>query len=513
MSHDRDATLSSSTSGGTSKRGSIVARVLAHPDVARVGDFAPLFDAERAAKTSLSRLSPEFRTPDGRRARPLESPRITRAPLEIERHGEGLMLRRPAEVPVEVNGQPLHGERQISREELDAGVVILFGKHLALWLGWFDPFIAAPAVPLLVGESTVMHELRTQIHRLAALEDPVLIRGETGVGKELVAEAIHRLGSRVSSSYVAVNLSGIPPAMAASELFGHKRGAFTGAVDERKGYFSQAAGGTLFLDEIGEVSGEVQVLLLRAIQHGVIQPLGGRTQAVDVRLIAATDSDLESAVARKEFREPLLRRFPFSVWVPPLRERRDDVGMLFFRLLEQGLSKMGESFRLDRGSADATPWVPASYVARLAIYGWPGNVRELANVALNFALENRGEVRARVTENLLRLVPAPTATPLALPEPEPEPGTKARRAEDISDDELIAAMTREEFVWERAAKTVGVSKGYLYARLGKALPKASALSLPEIRTALESCGGQHAEAARLLRVSLRGLRLRLGREG
>jgi len=512
---EADPTLASSTSGGAASRRSIIARVLAHPDPSRVGDFTPLFDAGREATICLSRLEPEFRSPDGRTHRPLESQRITRTPLELERREEALLLRPPAAVPVEVNGQPVSGELEISREELDAGVVVLFGKHLVLWIGWFDPFASAPTVPFLVGESQVMHELRTQIHRLSAHEDPVLIRGETGVGKELVAAAIHALGKRVHASYVAVNLSGIPAAMAASELFGHKRGAFTGAAGERKGYFSQADGGTLFLDEIGEVTPEVQVLLLRAIQQGVIQPLGGRTQQVDVRLIAATDSDLETAVARREFREPLLRRFPFSVWVPPLRERRDDVGMLFFRFLEERLTAVGEAFRLERGSPDATPWVPASYVARLANYHWPGNVRELSNVALNFALENRGEHRARITDTLLRLVPL-SATP-GQSSTAGENGEASRlgprKPEEISDDELIAVMIREEFVWERAAKKAGVSKGYLYERLGNALPKAANLTLPEIQAALDACDGDHRAAAALLRVSLRGLKLRLARKG
>jgi two-component system nitrogen regulation response regulator GlnG len=487
--------------------------VLAHPDPARVGDFAPLFDGTRDATVALSRLEPEFRAPDGKTHRPLDNQRITRSPLELERRGERLYVRAPASVPVEVNGQPLSGEHCVSREELDAGVVVLFGKHLALWLGWFDPFASAPTVPYLVGESRVMHELRTQIHRLAAHEDAVLIRGETGVGKELVAAAIHALGKRLHASYVAVNLSGIPAAMAASELFGHKRGSFTGAADERKGYFSQADGGTLFLDEIGDVTAEVQVLLLRAIQHGVIQPLGGRTQQVDVRLIAATDSDLESAVARREFREPLLRRFPFSVWVPPLRDRRDDVGMLFFRFLKERLATMGEAFRLEPSSPNATPWVPASYVARLANYRWPGNVRELSNVALNFALENRGEERARVTDNLLRLVPSTpqSRVSVSVSENEQAPSSRPRKPEDIPDAELVALMAQEDFVWERAAKKAGVSKGYLYERLEHALPKASGLSTTEIQAALDACGGDQRAAAARLRVSERGLKLRLSR--
>src|SRR5262249_39624938 len=154
--------------------------------------------------------------------------------------------------------------------------------------------------------------------------------------------AIHKHSRRAASPYVAVNVAGVPPTMAASELFGHKRGSFTGASQERKGYFAQAHGGTLFLDEIGDVSFDVQALLLRAVQEGAIQPLGGGVKQVDVRLIAATDSDLESAVARRESREPLLRRFSYEIHVPPLRARRDDVGLLFLHLLRERLTSINK---------------------------------------------------------------------------------------------------------------------------------------------------------------------------
>ncbi len=270
---DQGATVSTLTEASDSPRSCIAARVLAHPDPDRVGEFVPLFDHKGGGLVTLSRLAPEFPPlPDGHLSAPLASPRITRNPLEIERRGDGLCLRYRAEVPpVEVNGRPLLGERVFSEDDLRDGLVILSGKDLALWIGWLDLLEPAADVQGMVGESTAMRRLRQQIHRVAALDVPVLLRGETGVGKELVAAAIHAYSRRAGAKYVAVNVAGVPPTVAASELFGHRRGAFTGAVEERKGYFVEADGGTLFLDEIGDVTSEVQALLLRAVQEGEVE--------------------------------------------------------------------------------------------------------------------------------------------------------------------------------------------------------------------------------------------------
>ncbi|HVU49250.1 MAG TPA: sigma 54-interacting transcriptional regulator, partial [Polyangia bacterium] len=405
---DVEATLSTPTGSEEARPRFIGARVLAHPAPARVGDFATLFDegpADVGRAVALGRLAPSFRHPAGPLTGPLASPRITRTPLEIVRTRDGLRLRFDAASPVvEVNRVPLRGECLVTDAELTAGVIVLSGRDLALWIGWIDEPDPAPAIAGLIGESAAMRKLRQQIHRVADLDVPVLLRGATGVGKELVAAAIHALSRRAHQNYVAVNVAGVPPTMAASELFGHRRGAFTGALAERLGYFAQADGGTLFLDEIGDVSFDVQALLLRAVQEGVIQPLGGTTRHVDVRLIAATDSDLESAVARREFREPLLRRFSYEIHVPPLRTRRDDVGMLFYHFLRERLETMNEAHRLSPAVASGEPFVPAAYVAAMAHYEWPGNVRELANVALRFAVENRGRARGRVTDDLRALL-------------------------------------------------------------------------------------------------------------
>jgi two-component system nitrogen regulation response regulator GlnG len=510
-----EATLSTPTAADGARQRFIGARVLAHPQWARVGDFATLFDddpSELGRAVALSRLAPEFRRSSGELTGPLASARITRTPLELVRAPEGLRLvAGPASPPLEVDGVLVHGERLVTDAELEAGVVVLSGRDLVLWLGWIDAFEPAPPIAGLIGESTAMRKLRQQIHRVADLDVPVLLRGATGVGKELVAAAIHKLSRRANESYVAVNVAGVPPTMAASELFGHKRGSFTGALEERKGYFAQASGGTLFLDEIGDVSFDVQALLLRAVQEGVIQPLGGNTRKVDVRLVAATDSDLESAVARREFREPLLRRFSYEIHVPPLRARRDDVGPLFYHFLRERLESMNEGHRLTPTSADAEPFVPASYVARLARHDWPGNVRELANVALKFAVENRGRARAKIGEDLEAVLRAPRkAAPASEAALAPD-----KAASEISDADIVAALEFEGFRRERAARRLGISKSYLYKRLdaGGLAPAADRLPPEEIRSALAACAGEIAAAAARLRVSPRALTLRLKRLG
>jgi two-component system, NtrC family, nitrogen regulation response regulator GlnG len=504
---DPHSTVSALTGSEDAVQSCIAVRVLAHPDAKRVGDWAPLFDARGDRTALVCRSAPPFRASDGTLTGPLASTRITRRPLELTRAGDTVRLRVDADTGAFVNGSPVDGARVLSADELKAGVVVLFGKYLVLWIGWLELHDLPAPIPGIIGESTAMRYLRRQIHSVAATDVPVLLRGETGVGKELVAAAIHDLSTRAGATYVPVNAAGIPPTMAASELFGHKRGAFTGAFEDRKGYFSQADGGTLFLDEIGDVSFDVQALLLRAVQHGVIQPLGGTTRKVDVRIVAATDSDLESAVALRQFREPLLRRFSFEIHVPALRTRRDDVGVLFLHLVAERLRAMGDSRPLLSAEPGADPWIPAEFVAALALHDWPGNVRELSNVTLHFVLENRGRARAKITEELRRLVRprGPVAAPAGIPE--------AKDASEIGDAEIVAALRAEKFSRPRAAQRLGVSKSYLYKRLERLDGVRPAAEIPreEIQSALDANHGDVGAAAERLEISTRALLLQLRR--
>ena len=409
---------------------------------------------------------------------------------------------------VEVDGQGLHGERTFELESIAAGLVILFGKDLALWIGWMEAIETPRPIDGLVGESTAMRRLRQQIHRVADVDVPVLLRGETGSGKELVAVAIHHYSRRAKGRYVAVNVAGIPPSMAASELFGHKRGAFTGAVEHRAGYFSEADGGTLFLDEIGDVSTEVQALLLRVVQEGGDR--AGRRPTAKGRCAAAGRDRFRSRTGGGRTRVSRAAVAPLFLpdHVPPLRARRDDVGLLFLHLLRSRWAEMGERDWVSAARNDDAPFVPARLIAELARQRWPGNVRELANVALKFAIDNRGQSRGHVSDDLWAMI-----GPRRAPADGPAVAAPPRKAAELGDAELLTVFRAERFSTERTARRLGISKGYLYKRLDRnpEVRRPGRMSADEIASALAVCSGDVDAAAARLRVSGRALRLHLKR--
>lgn len=234
-----------------------------------------------------------------------------------------------------------------------------------------------------VGRSPAMQGVYRMITRVLRNDLTVLITGESGTGKELVAEAIHQHGARKTGPFVAVNAAAIPRDLIESELFGHERGAFTGAICQVIGKFEQANGGTLFLDEIGDMPAEAQTRLLRALQSGRIRRVGGRQEiAVDVRIVAATNRELAPMIADGRFREDLYYRLNVvPLHLPPLRERREDIGALVRHFLGQALLE-----GLPKRTADAEA------IALLAQQPWRGNVRELRNLVFRLALMAREEV-------------------------------------------------------------------------------------------------------------------------
>ena len=223
----------------------------------------------------------------------------------------------------------------------------------------------------IIGNSSRMQDVYEMIHRVVDSNATVLLRGESGTGKTLVAKALHYNGKRKDHPFVVVNCSALPETLLESELFGHERGAFTGATDRKIGRFEQAEGGTLFLDEIGEISNSVQVKLLNVVQERTFQRLGSTKQMTcDVRLVAATNRDLEKAVAEKHFREDLYYRLNvFPVYMPPLRERRTDILLIAEFFLEKYASENHKKIRR----------ISTSAIDMLIKYHWPGNVRELQN--------------------------------------------------------------------------------------------------------------------------------------
>jgi transcriptional regulator with PAS, ATPase and Fis domain len=252
-----------------------------------------------------------------------------------------------------------------------------------------------------------MRQLRTHLARIAPASSNVLILGETGTGKELVAELIHQNGPRAARPFVCMNTAAIPDALLENELFGHERGAFTGAITAEGGKLAAAHGGTAFLDEIGEVSPAIQAKLLRAIENKTIYRLGGtRSIALDIRVIAATNGDLERAIAEGRFRKDLYYRLNVvRVEVPPLRERVDDIPLLIGHYLLRFNRELGRSVRGLSPRAMET----------LCAYHWPGNVRELHNVIeallVNLAPETTGivDVPPAVMRQLTFAVGAPTS--------------------------------------------------------------------------------------------------------
>ncbi|PLY01389.1 MAG: DNA-binding response regulator [Desulfuromonas sp.] len=230
----------------------------------------------------------------------------------------------------------------------------------------------------IVGLSDGMQQVTDMIKRVAPSEATVLIEGESGTGKELVARAIHDLSERHKAPFVAVNCAAIPRDLIESELFGHLRGAFTGAVRDRTGKFEQAQGGTLFLDEVGELPLELQPKLLRALQEKEVEPVGGVPRSVDVRLVAATNRHLETALEEGLFREDLYYRLAVvPLQLPPLRQRREDIVVLLRHFLgRHGVPEV----ELSQG-----------LIQRLTAYRWPGNVRELQNVVERMLVMRRGD--------------------------------------------------------------------------------------------------------------------------
>jgi two-component system nitrogen regulation response regulator GlnG len=340
----------------------------------------------------------------------------------------------------------------------------------------------------IVGRSVAMQNVFKLVGQLAASEATALITGESGTGKELVARAIYSHGARARKPFVAVNCAAIPEGLLESELFGHERGAFTGASQQRIGRFEQCHGGTLFLDEIGDMPPATQTKMLRVLQSGTFERVGGNeTLRVDVRVIAATNRALEEAVAARAFREDLFYRLNVvRVPLPPLRERREDIPILTDYFLR----------RLARESGRPPKHVVPDVLRALEAHRWPGNVRELEN-ALRRAWVVAGgdtilprDLPPEVAQAAAQ-PPAPeSAAPATAPSPPPpaSPPTGAAPAPDV------AGLARQLFRWAREHQDLRV------------LP---AVERELVIEALRETAGNQVQAARLLGITRATLRKRI----
>jgi two-component system, NtrC family, nitrogen regulation response regulator NtrX len=308
----------------------------------------------------------------------------------------------------------------------------------------------------MVGDSEPMRELRDLIARVAPTEARVLITGESGTGKELAAAAIHRLSARAPGPFIRLNCAAIPRDLVESELFGHEKGAFTGASERRRGRFELADGGTLLLDEIGDLSAEAQAKLLRALEAGEIERVGGdHPIPTDVRIVASTNRDLTADVAAGRFREDLFYRLHvIPIHMPPLRERRSDVAQLVSYFMERHRSR----------TAMSPPRIGAAAMEALEGHPWPGNVRELANIVERLIILHAGAElgAAEVRSVLLSSPTSRTATRGNGVEPD---GSLTSMLDDFERGLIQAALDQAEGSVTEAARRLQTDRANLYRRI------------------------------------------------
>ncbi len=321
-------------------------------------------------------------------------------------------------------------------------------REVGLWAGEFRERFGTQAI---IGRSNAVRDLLAKVARVAAGDATVLVTGESGTGKELVARAVHAASPRAQKPFVAVNCAAITDTLLESELFGHAKGAFTGAIKARRGLFEEADGGTLFIDEVGETSPSFQAKLLRALQEGEIRRVGeSESVQIDVRVVAATNRDLRQEIAERRFREDLFYRLNVvPLHVPPLRDRKEDIPLLAQHFVERYNARSGTRRVLTEGA-----------VARLVGHDFPGNVRELEN-----AVEQAAALAER---ELLQADDFPLGPVEGPPPPEVRQGdgrSLARIVDEAEREAIGAALSRHAFDMAAVSRELGIHPATLWRKM------------------------------------------------
>ncbi len=438
--------------------------IQSHPELERIGEICWMNGLLEGKVLAVGRNYPDFHNSKSLIGTPLADPYLSRSPFDLQllKNGDIELDCADSNIRVFANNKQVTSSIKFTLEQLATGVVIELSERITLLLKQLSQREMITLENFnMAGISPRLQLVKEQIERLNGVDEPVLIRGDTGVGKELVAEAIYNVSNRKGKPFVKVNLGAIPSSLAAAELFGTKKGAFTGAVKDRSGFFVSANEGTLFLDEIGEASAEVQSMLLRVLETGELYPVGSDTpRKINVRVIAATDAPLEQMGKDKTFKQPLLHRLAsYEIQLPSLYERKEDIGLLFSHFMKQQIPEF-DQYYLQKKSESEIPWIPTRLMRALLNYHWPGNIRQIKNITGQLVIDSQDFSQLMMSEQVqLQL----NSNEQVLAEPETviiKP--KRRKPNTVSSDELTKELAENLWAIQATADKLNISRTSIY---------------------------------------------------
>lgn len=511
--NNADFTLTSPLSATAQHSRELLAVTIAwHPDPLRIGE--QFIGTTTEGSIEVSRFTPSFRHMHGE-ALPLGHGGVSRDPLRIARDADDGITIFPSasRMVVELNGLEIQQAVYLKKEQIEAGAILCLGRAVFLCIHWMRCLPKDNPVKGFVGVGSAAIHTRDLIRLAACNESTVLLLGETGTGKEVAAQAIHSLSKRNQEKMVSVNMAALNESLAAADLFGATKGAYTGAQNARSGFFGEAQNSSLFLDEIGNTPASVQPMLLRVLENGDYRPLGAtRDIRSTARLIAATDQDLYSGA----FNHALVRRLEsFIIRIPPLRAHREDIGLLLIHLLKQS------------EIAGISPsQLPAYLISDILNFEWPGNVRQLKHIfqrALitlqmgervnlgdmveqkKITVTDSAEIR-RTVNSLPNL--GDDATLMSIPEPAPIERKKLR---ELSEQDVIDAMEKHGWTIQYAADYLGISRPSMYKLIeaNTQIRRVEQIPAEEIRAQLDAVNKDVERCASLLKTPSEALRRQL----
>lgn len=467
--------------------------ILWHPDRAMMGRFAR-YPEGSGESLKVSRFSPGFYSFEESGSAYLSDVHISRSPITVDRLSSSEFRITPAEsqMTVHVNGVRANSPVNVQLNDQSCMIVLTLSNHIVLGLCKLPLVQMAGQHNSLVGISQEINKCRNLINRFASTDLPVMLMGETGTGKELAASDIHANSDRSAGPLVTVNMAAIPQELAVTELFGSRKGAFTGSTQDRSGFFQKAENGTLFCDEIGDTPLLVQPILLRALESQTIQVLGhDKATPSNVRFIAATDRPVDVNTDDYKFSKPLYHRLSAAqIKMPPLRQRRVDIPILILHFLDQ--NEISE--RISHGDIDA------SQVTELLMYSWPGNVRELKN-AINAIM--LGE-KPNLIENGRSLTSGRQSSK-----------DQYRAPSSVANDELIKALNAADWLIKPAAESLSISRTSCYELIRKCpdIRPVEDIPLEELRQVVARHPGDLAAWSAVLKVPQEALRKHMRSSG